>query len=141
MTHPIEHLYCREQTYRNPEAAYRSFYKWVCKNELFGRLEIAGYWKERPFYERRTAKYTFGHDFRRGYPNFNASRSEARRQWGNIFLAHKRRILSDQREDEERKWEENYYGRNKLRSTTPRVRHFFRALNDLSKINHVKKAR
>lgn len=77
--------YCRDQTYRNPEDARRSFYKWCCKEELYGNLVKVGEFNGRPYYDRRPAKRSYGTGFSRGYPSWEATRSEARKQWENQF--------------------------------------------------------
>lgn len=79
-------LWSRYDCYKSHAHARRSFYKWVCKHELFGNLKII-HDEYGMFMYRDYPKYTFGGNYPRGYPTFTAGRSEARKQWENEFYA------------------------------------------------------
>lgn len=109
----------RYQTYRHPGDARRSFYRFVCKHELYGNLIKAGEFKGRPYYIRDREKYNYGGiGFRRGYPSFEAPRSEARNQWEREFEVHRQRM-----DDEWRKefWD-RIHGRERL-AEVERMKH------------------
>src|SRR4051812_38739464 len=97
MKRSLENLRCRSQTYKTHEQCRRSFYRWICKRELYGNLFIIhhGKWT---FHQRYIEKYNFGGvGFRRGYPSFEASRSEARNQWNREFDVHRERFEAEWR--------------------------------------------
>lgn len=89
----------RSDTYGNNHLTWhprakRAFLKWVCKHELYGNLyphrRVHMYNPEFSWIEwhRGPAKYTYGRDFSRGYPDFEASRSLARDYWEKEFNKH-----------------------------------------------------
>ena len=90
---------CREATYgRDPRTrhrrARRSFLKWVCKHELYGNLQpVVVRHHYRPEiqwieYHRGPEKYNYGSAYRRGYPDFDASRSTPRDLWEREIEKH-----------------------------------------------------
>jgi hypothetical protein len=86
----LDDLRYREQTYKCEEAARRAFYKWICKQELYGNLIKVDEFRGRPYYIRDREKYNFGGiGFRNGYPSWRATRSEAKMQWQREFDAHR----------------------------------------------------
>lgn len=106
MSEPLsQRFWRREQTLRNDhERARRSFFKWVCKEELYGKLEIIhdGPWTH---HERGFPKYRLG-QFTCGYPTFRSWRSEAYKQWDGEFQKHRDRWLAVHREEREREREQ-----------------------------------
>jgi hypothetical protein len=88
----------RQQTYRKPGDARRSFYKWVCKHQLHGKLHIVhhGKWT---FHERDDSGYHYGYAWARGYPSYSATRSQARDQWEREAEVHFERLWGIQEQD------------------------------------------
>lgn len=110
-------LHCRDQTYKSYERARRSFYRYVCKHEFFGKLFIIhqGQWT---WHERDHAKYDFGGSgFRNGYPKFGASRSEVRNRWEREFKDHKERVELE----ESLRWQREREREDALRDSRQRV--------------------
>lgn len=121
-----ERFTLREETLQNDhEKARRSFLKWVCKRELYGKLQIVhvGRWV---VHERGIPKFHFTSPFRSGYPQFRNYRSEAYKQWDMEFQKH--RDIWEAKIQEERRLEREEYRRDfeaKVAAYDGRVRQRF----------------
>lgn len=92
---PLLNYPTRWSVYRGPRAherARRSFYKWVCKEELHGPLHWElNRWGEVEHYRKEGPNY--GTPYKYGYPTFKAGRSIPMEQWERVHSRHYEKAL------------------------------------------------
>lgn len=102
---------------RMRERARRSFYKWVCKEGLYGKLYEYHRWvcldgRERVWYKREYASaWAGGTGYSHGYPVFNYHRSYPMDMWEAQFKGHQRAWKKESYELDRRRHErwESYW--------------------------------
>ncbi len=135
-------IYCREGTYgRDPKTRFqrakRSFLKFVCKHELYGTLgpiiRQHAYFPEITWieWERGPEKYNYGgYGFSRGYPNFDASRSNARDVWERKFKPHMESAVTERARESVRTAEQRAAALDRLAMAEHKTtRRFFKMLH------------